>query len=61
MSRHDHPAFVRSRTENRHLRLVPPVESHDDPTGNAVVGAFCAIVVLACFCGLAWLALWWRP
>lgn len=61
MSRTDHPAFVTARTQNRHLRVVPPPETHTDPCGNAIAGAFCAVVVLACACGLLALALWWRP
>lgn len=61
MSRTDHPAFVTARTQNRHLRVVPPPETHTDPCGNAIAGAAVAIVIVACTAALVWVALWWRP
>ena len=56
---HDHPAFGPSRTQERHLRLVE--QPTTDPCGNAIAGAFVAVVVVGCAAALLWLALWWRP
>jgi len=59
---HDHPAFGVRDTQNteRHLRLVDPPTTAD-PCGNAIAGAFVAIVVLGCAVALLWLALRWTP
>ena len=55
---HDHPAFGVRDTQNteRHLRLVDPPTT--DPCGNAIAGAFVAVMFTLAVAGLVALAVW---